>query len=82
MRMLGAEMDQEARKSTINRQKNQKDPKVKQDFEETKDTREDARYVTRSLNHFLISTVNHVLIKTSVIKRVRLFLGCLGVLGI
>ena len=52
--MLGAEMDQEAGK--INRQKNQKDPKVKQDFEETKDTREDARYVTRPLNHFLISS--------------------------
>ena len=50
MRMLGAEMDQEAGK--INRQKNQKDPKVKQDFEETTDTRKDARYATRSLNHF------------------------------
>ena len=41
-------MDQEAGKN--NRQKNKKDPKVKQDFEETKDTREDARYLTRSLN--------------------------------
>ena len=46
--MLGAEMDQEAGKN--NRQKIQKDPKVKQDFEETNDTHEDARYLTRSLN--------------------------------
>ena len=35
-----------------NRQKNQKKPKAKYDFEETKDTREDSRYLTRSLNHF------------------------------
>ena len=59
--MLGAEMDQEAGK--INRQKNQKAPKVKQDFEETNDTHEGSRYLTRPLNHFLNSTVNHALIK-------------------
>ena len=39
--MLGAEMDQEAGRK--NRQKNQKDPKVKQDFEETNDTHGDAQ---------------------------------------
>ena len=41
--MLGAEMDAEAGQK--NRQKNHKDPKVKQDFDETNDTREDARYL-------------------------------------
>ena len=56
--MLGAEMDQEAGK--INRQKNQKDPKAKQDFEETKDTREDTRYLTRSLYRVLNGTANQL----------------------
>ena len=80
-------MDQEAGKN--NRQKNKKDPKVKQDFEETKDTREDARYLTRSLNHLLNSTVNqeghHSLIHGDYIqKRVKKagapkLLGALGV---
>ena len=41
--MLVAEMDAEAGQK--NRQKNHKDPKVKQDFDETSDTREDARYL-------------------------------------
>ena len=64
MKILGAEMDQEAGKK--NRQKNQKDPKVKQDYEETNDTHGDAQkkcYLTRSLNHFLNSTANHSLVK-------------------